>query len=207
MASSIQELKYMPIQEIPAREGRAVRIAAGQALKIINTHGSQVVDFWAVAARDPRIHVSMVHTRSKLSRLTPRVGDQLFDNFREPMLAFESDTSPGVHDTVIAPCDAARYAQLGAPPGHASCAGNLHLALAALDIRLPECPDSFNLWMNIPVTAARDLEWRQTVSKPGDSVVFRALVDCIMVMSACPQDIVCINSYQPTSAHYELLAG
>jgi uncharacterized protein len=196
----------MPIQEIPARAGRAVRVAAGQALKIINTHGTQVVDFWAISARDPKVHVSMVHTRSKLSRLTPRAGDQLFDNFREPMLAFESDTSPGVHDTVIAPCDPARYAQLGAPPDHASCATNLHRALAALDIEVPECPDSFNLWMNIPVTAAQDLEWRQTVSKPGDSVVFRALVDCVMVMSACPQDIICINSHTPTSAHYELLA-
>ena len=29
---------------VPARCGRAVRLAAGQAIKIINTHGTQVVD-------------------------------------------------------------------------------------------------------------------------------------------------------------------
>jgi len=37
--------------------------------------------------------------------------------------------------------------------------------------------------------------------------VFRALVDCIMVMSACPQDVIRINSCRPMPAHYALLAG
>jgi uncharacterized protein YcgI (DUF1989 family) len=50
-----------------------------------------------------------------------------------------------------------------------------------------------------------ELEWRETVSKPGDTLVFRALSDCIMVMSACPQDIVRINSGKPVSAHYALI--
>ncbi len=29
---------------VPARRGRAVRVAKGQAIQIINTHGQQVVD-------------------------------------------------------------------------------------------------------------------------------------------------------------------
>jgi uncharacterized protein len=193
------------IEEIPARQGRAVRANRGQALKIINTHGHQVVDFFAFDARDAGIYLSMEHTRATLSRLTPRAGDTLVDNRREPMLAFESDTSPGVHDTVIAACDPARYAKLGCAPGHASCADNLHRALKTLGITVPACPASFNLWMNIPVEANGDLQWCETVSKPGDSVVFRALVDCILVMSACPQDIIRINAGRPVSAHYSLL--
>jgi len=194
------------IEELPARQGRAVRVERGQALQIINTHGTQVVDFWAFNARDLSIYLSMQHTRAVLSRLTPRAGEVLVDNLREPMLFFETDTSLGVHDTVIPPCDPARYAKLGCPPDHASCADNLHRALAALDLKVAECPASFNLWMNIPVSPSMELEWRETVSKPGDSLVFRALVDCIMVMSACPQDIVCINAGRPVSAHYALLS-
>jgi uncharacterized protein YcgI (DUF1989 family) len=147
----------------------------------------------------------MEHTRATLSRLTPRAGDILVDNRREPMLEFESDTSPGVHDTVIAACDPARYAKLGCTPDHASCADNLHRALDALGLSVAATPASFNLWMNIPVGPTGDLEWRETVSKPGDSVVFRALIDCIMVMSACPQDIIPINAGRPVSAHYSLL--
>jgi uncharacterized protein YcgI (DUF1989 family) len=195
------------VQELPAREGRAVRVARGQALEIINTFGTQVVDFWAFDAADFGTYLSMEHTRSTLSRLTPRPGDVLADNWREPMLAFESDTSPGVHDTVIAPCDRARYVKLGCGEDHASCTGNLRLAFERLGLAPPPCPASFNLWMNIPVLPGGDLEWRETVSKPGDSVVFRALVDCIMVMSACPQDIIRINAGRPMSAQYVLLDG
>jgi uncharacterized protein YcgI (DUF1989 family) len=193
--------------EVPARQGRAVKVARGQSLQIINTFGTQVVDFWAFDAKDAGIYLSMEHTRATLSRLTPRAGDILVDNRREPMLAFESDTSPGVHDTVIAPCDPARYAKLGCAAGHASCADNLHRALGSLGITSPVCPASFNLWMNIPVLSSGDLQWQETVSKPGDSVVFRALIDCIMVMSACPQDVIRINSGRPVSAQYALLDG
>ena len=195
------------IHEIPARQGRAVKVGRGQALRIINTFGTQVVDFWAFDAGDLGIHLSMQHTRATLSRLTPRAGDILVDNRREPMLAFESDTSPGVHDTVIAPCDRARYAKLGCAEDHASCADNLHRALELLDLAVPVCPASFNLWMNIPVLPTGDLEWRETVAKPGDSVIFRALVDCVMVMSACPQDVIRINAGRPVSAQYALLSG
>jgi uncharacterized protein len=195
------------IEEVPARQGRAVKVGRGQALQIINTFGHQVVDFWAFDAEDLSVHLSMEHTRATLSRLTPHAGDVLVDNRRESMLAFESDTSPGVHDTVIAACDPARYEKLGCAAGHASCSDNLHRALAALGLAVPQCPASFNLWMNIPVSANGDLQWRETVSKAGDSVIFRALYDCIMVMSACPQDIIPINAGRPVSAHYALIDG
>ena len=193
--------------ELPARQGRAVAVPRGSGLRIINTFGHQVVDFWAFDRRDARHHLSMQHTRASLSRLTPRAGDTLVDNRREPMLTFESDTSTGVHDTVIAACDPARYASLGCAPGHASCAENLQRALAMLDLTVPACPASFNLWMNIPVLPSGDLEWHAPVARPGDSVTFRALIDCIMVMSACPQDIIPINANHPVGAHYVVLSG
>jgi uncharacterized protein len=190
---------------VPARQGRAVQIARGQALKIINTSGHQVVDFWAFHTTDARVFLSMEHTRSTLSRLTPRVGDTLVDNRREPMVMFEADDSPGVHDTIIAPCDRYRYEKLGCVGVHNSCADNLTRALASLEISLPACPSSFNLWMNIPADQAGNLQWLPPVAKPGDGVVFRALVDCVMVMSACPQDIIPINAKRPVSAHYAVI--
>jgi len=193
------------IHEVPARQGRAVKVGRGQALQIINTFGTQVVDFWAFDARNLGTYLSMEHTRASLSRLTPRTGDVLVDNWREPMLAFEADTSPGVHDTVIAPCDRARYVKLGCAGDHPSCADNLRKALQMLNLSVPTCPASFNLWMNIPVLPTGDLEWRETVSKPGDSVTFRALIDCVMVMSACPQDVIRINACNPVSAQYTVI--
>jgi uncharacterized protein YcgI (DUF1989 family) len=195
------------IHEVPARQGRAVKVGRGQAVQIINTFGTQVVDFWVFDARDLGTYLSMEHTRAALSRLTPRAGDVLVDNRREPMLKFEADTSPGVHDTVIAPCDRARYVKLGCADDHASCQNNLHRALDSLGFAVPVCPASFNLFMNIPVLPSGDLEWRETVSKPGDSVIFRALIDCIVVMSACPQDVIRINAGRPVSVQYSVLDG
>jgi len=32
---------------IPARQGAAVKLAAGMTIKVVNTHGHQVVDTWA----------------------------------------------------------------------------------------------------------------------------------------------------------------
>ena len=35
------------LHRLPARKGSAARLKAGQVLRVINTHVSQVVDFWA----------------------------------------------------------------------------------------------------------------------------------------------------------------
>ena len=96
---------------IPARGGRAVRVARGAAVNIVNTHGSQVVDFWALCSPNTSEHLSMEHTRIVIGRLMPRVGDTLVSNARRPTLTVVADTSPGVHDTLMASCDAARYRQ------------------------------------------------------------------------------------------------
>ena len=195
------------LEELPARQGRAIRLRKGQTLQVINTHGHQVVDFWAFHADDLNEYLSMQHTRSVLSSVTPRPGDTLVDTRREPMLVFEEDTSPGVHDTLIAPCDRYRYQQLGCAGYHESCADNMHAGLKALSLSAAVCPASFNLWMNIPIDTQGKLQWLEPRSRPGDYVAFRALVDCVAVLSACPQDIVPINSGRPVNAHYRVLAG
>ncbi len=151
--------------------------------------------------------MSMEHTRATLSRTTPTVGDVLVDNRREPILTMESDDSPGVHDTLIAACDRFRYEKLGCKEYHRNCADNLTEALAALGLSVPACPPSLNLWMNIPILADGTLNWREPVSRPGDEVIFRALIDCIVVMSACPQDIVPINAGRPVAVQYAVIAN
>lgn len=50
------------------------------------------------------------------------------------MLTITEDTTEGVHDTLIAACDAARYRELGGEEGHRNCADNLVEGLGALDM-------------------------------------------------------------------------
>ena len=184
----------MPSVTVPGSHGRAVRINAGETVRVINTHGTQVVDFWALRADRPEIAMSMQHSRVRWEHLRPHPGDALLDEERAPILTLVEDTSPGVHDTVIAACDPFRYQQLGAPPEHRSCCQNFTEALAELSIvRSSPVPAPLNLFMNIPWDLDGKIRFEPTVSAPGDSVLFRAEVDAIVIASACPQDIVPIN--------------
>jgi cytosine permease len=175
---------------VPAGGGRVVRLAAGESVDVVNTHGTQVVDLWAV---DAERHLSMEHTRSVNGRIHPRVGDTLFDDRRRGMLRFAGDTSPGVHDTLIAACDPVRYELLGAGPDHANCADNLLDALPSTDHTRRVVPAPLNLFMNVSVSPEGELTFLPPRSQPGDTVTLVALRDLWVIMSACPQDLVPIN--------------
>lgn len=257
---------------IPARTGVAVPLLKSQSITIINTHGTQVIDFWCFAQPPPTSttpntfplthHLSLPHTRASLNRLSPLPNDTLTTNTRTPILTFLSDTSPGVHDTLIAACDIWRYRELSGNSvaqnpdyWHASCADNcrdalLQLAAAAqqqgdgsekwtLEPSLLDKdgqrvdytpPAPLNLWMNIPVhpktttttlqdantPAVAEARWKEgsgpscgaslsferPVCKAGDEVVMRAEMDCVVVMSACPQDLLEINCGVPRGCEF-----
>ncbi|WP_034945489.1 DUF1989 domain-containing protein [Erwinia oleae] len=190
---------------IPARCGRAVRLRQGQVIRIINTPGSQVCDTWLFNSADLSEFSSMEHTRAYIDKIIPQEGDALVTNQRRPIGTLLKDTSPGVHDTLIAACDLFRYTNLGVEGYHDSCADNMRLALNAIGLRAREVPQPLNLWMNIPVRADNSIAWLPTVSKAGDYVEIRAELDCIVVMSACPQDIVPINGCDPQAIHFSVI--
>ncbi len=191
--------------KIPARGGKAAKVAKGQAIKIINEHGHQVVDTWAFNAADISEFLSNEHMHQKLNSIFPKVGEPLFTNKRCPILIFEEDTSPGVHDTIMAACDVYRYEQLGCTEYHENCTDNLHAALGELGLESAETPSPLNLWMNIPIGPNGSCGWEEPVSKPGDYVVLRAVLDAVVVMSACPQDLVPVNAGNPVEAFFEIL--
>src|SRR5512146_293340 len=87
---------------VPARKGKAVRLARGECVRLVNTHGQQVVDTWAFGAADLGEFMSMPHSHAALSKLLPTTGDTLVSNRRRPMLTFIEDNSGGIHDTLIA---------------------------------------------------------------------------------------------------------
>ena len=194
------------IMTVPARRGRACRLTKGQAIKIINTHGHQVVDTWAFSAEDLRELMSHEHSRPRTGSICPKKGLHLHTNRRRSILFFEEDTSPGVHDTLIASCDDYRYGLLGCAEYHDNCTDNLHAALRQIGLVPPDVPAPLNLWMNIPVAQDGSIIWGEPVSKPGDYVVLRAQMDCVVAMSACPQDILPVNSGKPVEVHYQILS-
>lgn len=178
---------------IAAGTGQAVRVAAGRGLRLINTHGSQVVDTWAFRRGDPEEYLSVEQTRRMLLKLAPGEGDTLYSNRRNEMIVLAEDTAPGGHDTLIAACDRWAYEKYGFAPGHASCRGNFLAAAEAAGFAPPLVPNPLNLWMNVPVSAGGRLALESPESRPGDHVLFRPLMDVIMVFSACPADVLGVN--------------
>jgi uncharacterized protein YcgI (DUF1989 family) len=190
---------------IPARQGKAAFVEKGQRIKVINTHGTQVVDCWAFNADQPGEFMSMEHCRVGLSRYRVKVGDVLITNRRRPIMKLLRDTSPGVHDTMMAACDRYRYELLGCTEYHRNCTDNLWEAMVAIGCKPTETPSPFNLWQNTPVAEDGSIPSLPTVAKKGDFVEFRALMDLVVCFSACPQDIVPINSKRPRDAHFQVL--
>lgn len=197
----------MELVTIPARKGAAAEVRQGQRVKVVNTHGEQVVDTWAFNSADLFEFMSVEHSRASLQRMRPKVGDSMATNKRRPILTLLEDTSGAVHDTLMAACDRYRYELLGCEGHHDNCTDNLHEAMRTIGLEAPATPSPLNLFMNIPWTAEGALSFDPPVSTRGSHVVLRAEIDCVVAFSACPQDILPINgkACRPTEAHFAVL--
>jgi uncharacterized protein len=192
---------------LSARTGKALRLGHGQQIRIVNTHGGQVVDTWAFAADGMAEFMSMEHSRVHMGRVNPVAGSVLLTNRRRPILTLVEDTSGGVHDTLLAACDVHRYRMLGAQGYHRNCTDNLAEALQALGLTPPETPSPLNLFQNSSIKPGGELVIEPPVAPPGAHVTLRAEMDLVIVFSACPQDMAPTNGADmlPKDAELQLV--
>jgi hypothetical protein len=201
-----QDVRGHRVIEIPGGGTAAVKLRAGERLKLVNTFGSQVVDTWCLAAADTSEYLSVEHTRRMLGRLFPKQGDQLFSNRRNPLLTIERDTSGCHHDMLLACCDPWLYQFYKCAPGHANCRDNFITALREHGVEGLQVPNPVNFWMNVPIEGNERIALKEPESKPGDYLILRALEDAYVVLSACPMDISPVNGGGvPKAVHLELL--
>ncbi|KAI1026559.1 hypothetical protein LB503_013347 [Fusarium chuoi] len=194
--------------QLLARQGLALPLKQGQSLQVINTHGKQVVDFWAFDPKDSYEYLLMSHTRAMLSSISSRKGSKLYSSRRKPILTLVDDTTPGIHDLLFRACDAERYRQLGAVGYHDSCHDNMYKALKefpGIKVMDDWVPDPLNLFMNVAVDHHGGIDIRAPTSDKGQYVILRAEVDLVVVMSACPQDMVNVNGEGPADCEYRVL--
>ena len=191
---------------IPARRAMAAHVKKGQKIRVTNTYGTQVVDCWALNADNMGEYMSMEHCRVSFERYRPRKGDVMITNRRKPILKIVEDTANGVHDTLLAACDRYRYELLGCKEYHRNCTDNFWEAMVAIGEKPAELPAPFNLWQNTPVEPDGDIiKPNPPVSKKGDFILFRAEMNLVICLSACPQDVTSINGHRPRSAHFEII--
>ena len=173
---------------VPAGEGHAVRLAAGERLRVTTPSGGQVADFFAFTG-DLAEWLSAMHTWVSTRSVRPREGDTFVTQLRQPLIAFAEDGAGGVHEMLLAACDPVRYEQYGFEGHHRSCAQNLREALAALGLEPPIVPQPVNLFSWTVVEPDQRLASPANPVPPGSYVVLEALRDAICVVSSCPFDL------------------
>jgi hypothetical protein len=173
---------------VPGGYAKAFEMKKLQLLTIIDVEGQQVGDFIAFNRSDPNEKLSPAHTRS--SRLTVRIslGDILFSNYRNPMFEVVADTV-GCHDLLMPMCDERRYLVDYGVKDHRSCMANFEEALKPYRISRNQIHEPFNTFQHTKIEPNGKLVQMAGLSKAGDYMAFRALMDVIGAVSACPQDL------------------
>ena len=94
-------------------------------------------------------------------------------NRRRPIQTPVESTTPGIHDTLLAPCDRYHYELLSCMEYQDNCTDNLAAALAEQGLQPAETPSPWNLFMNLPVTKRHqttgNLLWDCQVAIPWSS--------------------------------------
>lgn len=218
------------VREIRARAYAREILHEGMEIKVINPSGTQVVDLWAIPMLGKTSWLSMAQCRQAFGRLRPTVGDSFVDTLRRPILTLVEDTSSGIHDMLYPPCDPIRYKEAG-HDRHDSCAKNLRSAMKEMAgvypkdpsrsfpiVELEEkmrtwewAPEPLNLFMNVAVNPAVNasdkghLEVKRPNCEKNGYVILRAEMDCLVVMSACPNDILDTNGGEPGPAAFQII--
>jgi uncharacterized protein YcgI (DUF1989 family) len=176
----------------------ALEVHRGEIVWIVDVEGRQVGDLWVIDADDHSRWLSTSHTRDRIERLFPWVGEAFTDQVGVPILALVTDTSPGVHDMLFPPCDRWLYESAGRFD-HPNCLHNFISAAASMGISLPVVPDPVNVFQNSRPQSDGTLSVLAAASEPGDAICFRALRDVVVVLTWCSVDNSPTNNFRCTA--------
>jgi uncharacterized protein YcgI (DUF1989 family) len=89
----------------------------------------------------------------------------------------------------------------GQQDGHSSCTENFLEVMSPFLGRVRFVPQPVNLFMNVAVLLDGRVETGDNPSKPCDCVVFKAWIDTVVALSACPQEFNPVAGWYPTDLH------
>lgn len=202
---------------IPPMGSLGFVVKKGQYLRITDIEGKQVGDFIVLNEQNLKEHFDPYRTklaippREEFSASPPKMiiggvyfpsgvgskittGCKLYSNIHNEMMTIVADTQVpgGIHDIVIAGrCSSWGYQQHGL-----SRKGCLELFVDALKdwgfTKPEEIPSvNMNIFMNIPVDPLTGLFYvEEPVTRPGDYIEFRAEMDCVCALVACPDNVI-----------------
>ncbi|TKD66039.1 DUF1989 domain-containing protein [Flavobacterium sp. ASW18X] len=170
---------------IEPRSGTSFTLTKGQYLCVQDIQGMQVSDMVLFAANDTREHISSGKTLDFEGTIRLTTGNYIWSNRSNKLLEIVYDDVKQ-HDFLLAPCSKETFMYLydDHDTTH-SCKNNLECALAPYGIKADEIPTAFNIFMNVNVGLDGKIEVLPPISKAGDIIIFKALTDVIVALTAC----------------------
>ena len=182
---------------IPAKKYKGFVLRKGMLLRIVDLQGGQVADLTAFRFHDSSEWLSNGRSFDYGGTIYFTTGSTLFSNKSNPMLSIIAD-EVGRHDFLYAPCSEEMYhIQYGIKENHPNCLDNLRNAFAEAGQKPIEIFTPFNVFMNVEIFSDGSLTIKPPLSKSGDSIVFKAEMDLMVAISACPAEVCNGGSQKP----------
>ena len=197
MSNSLRGRMAVKARQVAPGQAFAAEVKAGELVQVLDVSGKQVADFVAFGLADRSEVLSVGATRAGGGTMMLQQGMKLLSNRRNPMLELVEDTV-GRHDMLFAACDPKRYKDDFGLDDHPSCRAGLSEALGPFGVGYDQLPDPVNLFMNVSIKQRGELEVNEPLSERNDYVLLQALMDCLIGVSACPQDQNATNGGNPT---------
>ena len=190
---------------VEKNSGAAIEVKKGQRLRIA---GKSIVDFVAFNLHDLTERFDQARTKTNQVKIFISTGDILYSKRNNPMLIIVEDTfKEGRHDLQKGMCSRKRFemvAQGGSKrvfaegvdinptkaeeiPDH-GCWENLSEAVKPWNISPDDVPSPFNIFQCMRIDPESGIMY-DTLIRPKDEahVDFRAEMDCLVAVSACPE--------------------
>jgi uncharacterized protein YcgI (DUF1989 family) len=186
------------------KTAKAFIIKKGQHLRITDIDGQQAADFVCFSEHDHGERFSQAKTRVRNLNIQISTGNGLISNRDNTMFTIVDDTV-GVHDIMLSECHSYVYEHIFKVGPRNGCYENLSHVLAPYDISSDDLPDPFDIFTDTEVTDSGDIQINTAASGPGDYIELRAEMDCIIGVSACPDDVTPCNGGKCTRIGVEIL--
>ncbi len=171
---------------IPAKSGVGFRLEKGQMLKVIDPKGGQVADLFCYSVENPSDTLSSGRSINYADKLMFGEEDMLVGHSGLPMLKIVEDTCDR-HDFLLTPCSLQMFQmKSGKKDYQPSCLENLERAFANFPAVNPaQISTTFNVFMNVVFRIDGQIKISPPISRPGDYVIFEALMDLYVGLTAC----------------------
>lgn len=182
---------------IEARSAKVFNVQRGERFRIVCVQGPQVADLNVYNSDNLDEYFSAGATR-RLQGIRLREGGALVSNpgRERPMLTLVADTVPHrlgrrgarAHCLVFPRCTRAIYEHWCGDSAHPNCQDQLASAVAEYGLSPDRTHDTLNVFQKVGVEEDGSLFLEECDARLGDYVEFRAEMDCLVNVSACPAD-------------------